>query len=134
MCLEICTFLLSKKRRFDWLDHLVTRDEKWVLYVNHTQKRQWVDAEEQAEPEPKADSHQKKFILSVWWDVHGMVRFELLSPNTTTTADHYCQQLGKLRQKVTQTRLQHQKVHSLHDKARPHTAKFTCLKLIEMGW
>ena len=64
MHLEVCTFLLSKKRHFNWLDYLITGDEKWVLYVNPTQKRQWVDTEEQAEPEPKADPHQKK-VMSV---------------------------------------------------------------------
>ena len=34
--LEICTFFLSKKRRFDWLDQFTTGDEKLVLYVNYT--------------------------------------------------------------------------------------------------
>lgn len=134
MRLEVCTFLLSKKRRFDWLDHLITGDEKWVLYVNHTRKRQWVDAGEQAEPEPKADPHQKKVMLSVWWDVDGIAHFELLPPNTSITADYYCRQLESLRQKVAQTRPQHQKISFLHDNARPHTAKSTRLKLLEMGW
>ena len=90
MHLEICTFLLSEKQHFDWLDHLITGNEKCVPYVNHTQKHQWVEAEGQAEPEPKADPHQKKVMLSVWWDVHGIIHFKLLSPNTTITADYYC--------------------------------------------
>ena len=38
--LDICMSLLSKKRNFMWLDHLITGDEKWVLYVNSTRKRQ----------------------------------------------------------------------------------------------
>ena len=37
---EACTILLSKSRRFDWLDQVVTGNEKWCLYVNHTPKRQ----------------------------------------------------------------------------------------------
>lgn len=36
---ETCTLLLSKSRHFEWLDQVVTGDEKWVLYVNHSRKR-----------------------------------------------------------------------------------------------
>ena len=35
---EICNELISKRRRFDWLDHLVTGDENWVLHVNIERK------------------------------------------------------------------------------------------------
>ncbi|VDO84810.1 unnamed protein product [Heligmosomoides polygyrus] len=31
--LDICTQLLSRSRTFNWLDTIVTEDEKWVLYV-----------------------------------------------------------------------------------------------------
>ncbi|KAK6726128.1 hypothetical protein RB195_004441 [Necator americanus] len=37
--LDICTQLLSRSHRFDWLDTIVTVDGKWVLYVNYTHKR-----------------------------------------------------------------------------------------------
>jgi len=30
---EACTHLLSRRRSFDWLDHVVTGDEKWCLYI-----------------------------------------------------------------------------------------------------
>lgn len=40
--LDICMSLLSKKRHFGWLDYVITGDEKWVLYVNHTRKSQWL--------------------------------------------------------------------------------------------
>ena len=92
---EACTHLLSRKRRFDWLDHVVTGDEKWCLYITHTRKRQWLDAAEEAQPEPKPDLHPRKVMLSVWWDVLGIVHWELLPPNTTITADFYCAQLQR---------------------------------------
>ena len=38
--LDIYTSLLTKHRTMSWLDNLITGDEKWVLYVNHTRKRQ----------------------------------------------------------------------------------------------
>ena len=50
--LDSSLLLLSKSRNFSWLDHLVSGDEKWCFYVNHTRKRSWVSAEE----EPKKDT------------------------------------------------------------------------------
>lgn len=131
---EACTQLLSRKRRFDWLDNVLTGDEKWCLYVTHTRKRQWVDVEEEPEPEPKPDLHQRKVMLSVWWDVLGIVHWELLPPNTTITADYYCSQLRRLKAKLQSSRPQREKVYFLHDNARPHTAKSTRLQLLELAW
>lgn len=131
---EVCTFLLSKHRRFDWLDHVVTGDEKWVVYVNHSRKRQWVDADEQPEPDTKPDLHPKQVMLSVWWDVQGIIHFELLPDNTSITAAYYCNQLERLSQKISLLRPQHGKVFFLHDNARPHVAKTTRLKLLQLGW
>lgn len=43
---------LKIKEFFVGLDHLITGDEKWCLYVNHTRKRKWVNADEEPEPTP----------------------------------------------------------------------------------
>jgi [histone H3]-lysine36 N-dimethyltransferase SETMAR len=131
---EVCTFLLSKHRRFDWLDHVVTGDEKWVVYVNHSHKHQWVDADKQPEPDTKPDLHPKQVMLSVWWDIRGIIHFELLPDNTSITADYYCNQLERLNQKISLLRPQRGKVVFLHDNARPHVAKTTHLKLLQFGW
>ncbi|KAK6763730.1 hypothetical protein RB195_024165 [Necator americanus] len=48
--LDICTQLLSRSLRFDWLDTIVTGDEKWLLYVNHTHKREWCAGDEVPDP------------------------------------------------------------------------------------
>ena len=132
--LEVCTFLLSKSRRFDWLDPLVTGDVKWGLCVNHTRKRQWVDGDVQPEPDVKGDLHPKKVMLSVWWDIFGVIHFELLQPNATITAQYYCAQLQRLRQKLAQKRAHHETIYFLHDNARSHAAKLTFLALLELGW
>ncbi|KAK6763037.1 hypothetical protein RB195_023657 [Necator americanus] len=65
--LDICTQLLSRNRRFDWLDTIVTEDKKWVLYVNHTHKRAWCAGDEIPDPFVKGEIHEKKIILSVWY-------------------------------------------------------------------
>ncbi|KAK6764491.1 hypothetical protein RB195_024714 [Necator americanus] len=64
--LDICTQLLSRSRRFDWLDTIVTRHEKWVLYVNHTHKCACCTSDEMPDPFVKGEIHEKKVMLSVW--------------------------------------------------------------------
>jgi len=107
---DICTSLLSSHRRTDWLKTIITGDEKWVLYTNRSRKRQWVDKGTQAEPEPKPDLHPLKVMLSVWWDSQGVILFELLSPNTTITADYYCAQLDRLKAQLAIKRPERGKV------------------------
>lgn len=132
--LDICTSLLTKHRTMSWLDNLITGDEKWILYVNHTRKRQWVKPGQRPLPTPKPEIHQKKVMLSVWWGVRGVVYWELLPNNTTVTAEVYCAQLDKLKEQLSFDRPEQQKVYFLHDNARPHVAKSTRTKLIEFGW
>lgn len=131
---DICMNLLSLRRTFNWLDHVVTGDEKWVLYVNHIRKRQWLEPGQPSKPTPKVDLHPKKVLLSVWWDVHGIIFWELLPPNTTITAAIYCAQLDKLQAEFVRKRPEHDKVYFLHDNARPHIAKSTRQKLLQLGW
>ena len=47
---DTCMNLLSLRRTLNWLDHVVTGDEKWVLYVNHTRKRQWLEPGQRSKP------------------------------------------------------------------------------------
>lgn len=131
---ETCTILLSRSRRMDWLDNVITGDEKWVLFCNHTRKRQWIDVDEKPQPEPKPDLHEKKVMLSVWWSVHGIEWFELLPDNVTVTSSLYTAQLDRLSTALRQRRPQQEKVYFLHDNARPHVAKLTRQKLMELEW
>ena len=123
----------SRRRRLDWFDDVVTGDEEWVMYANPTRKHQWVDADEEPQPEPKGDLHPRKVMLSVWWDVKGVVMLELLPPNTIITAAYYCYQLERLSQKLSTPRPVRDIVLFLHN-ARPHTAKMTRLNLLALGW
>ena len=131
---EACTILLSISRRLDWLDNVITGDETWCLYCNHTRKHQWIDVSSEPEPEPKPGLHKKKVMVSVWWSVHGIELFELLPNNITVTSALYAAQLDRLNAALQRRRPQQNKVYILHDNARPHVAKMTRNKLIELGW
>jgi histone-lysine N-methyltransferase SETMAR len=132
--ITICNFLLSKRDRYRFLQQIVTGDEKWVLYVNHTRKRQWLNPEDMPEPEPKNDLHPKKVMLSIWWDFQGVIYYELLPPNTTVDSKLYCTQLENLKVALQAKRPERRKVRLLHDNARPHVSKVTRQKLEELGW
>ena len=128
---DACMELMTSHGNYRWLNNLITGDEKWVLYVNHTRKRQWLAAGQKGVPTPKHDSNQKKIMLSVWWGVRGIIHWELLPPNRTITADFYCQQLDRVAAKLQGKQ---DKIYFLHDNARPHVAKLTREKLLELGW
>ena len=132
--ITICNSLLLKRNRYRFLQQIVTGDEKWVLYVNHTRKRQWVNREDLPDPEPKTDLHPKKVMLSVWWDFQGIIYFELLPPNTTVDSELYCNQLQNLKVALQAKRPERHKVRLLHDNAKPHISKVTRQKLEELGW
>lgn len=130
----ICSSLLSRRRTFDWLKQLVTGDEKWALYVNHTRKRQWLPRHATPEPDPKDELHPKKVLLSVFWDYRGIIWWELLPAGTTINAKVYSSQLQKLAEVHQQVRPERDKVVLLHDNARPHVAKLTKKKLKQLDW
>jgi histone-lysine N-methyltransferase SETMAR len=132
--ITICNSLLLQRHREDFLKQIINGDEKWVMYVNHTRKRQWLDRDQQPEPEPKPDLHLKKVMLSVWWDVKGIIYFELLPVNTTVDATLCCTQMNSLQAALKKERPYRNKVRLLHDNARPHTAKKTRKKIDELGW
>ena len=90
---------------------------------------------EEPEPEPKPDLHPKKIMLTVFWDVDGILLFELLRPNFIINAESYCNQLDRLNNILSIERLQKDHIFLLHDNARPHTAKLTREKIVnKLNW
>uniref|UniRef100_A0A0N5BH76 HTH_48 domain-containing protein n=1 Tax=Strongyloides papillosus TaxID=174720 RepID=A0A0N5BH76_STREA len=59
------------KERF--LHRIVTGDEKWCLYVNWNQRKQWVKPGSTPNPRVKPDPHPKKTMICVFWDFQGMI-------------------------------------------------------------
>lgn len=129
-----CSSLLSRSSDKEWIKQIVTGDEKWVMYVNHTRKLQWVHPDLEPLPEPKGDLHPKKVMLSVFWDFQGIIWYELLNYGETITANLYSNQLQKLAEQLQDKRKFRSKVYLLHDNARPHIAKITKKKIKELGW
>ena len=123
--------LMTSHRNYEWLRNLITGDEKWVMYVNHTRKRQWLGVGQSGIATPKNELHPRKVMLSVWQGVRGVIHWELLPTGCTVTADLHCQQLERVAAKLQGKQ---DKVYFLHDNARPHIAKSTREKLFELDW
>ena len=100
-------------------------------------KRSWSKRDEPAQSTSKADIHQKKVMLSVWWDFKGIVYFELLPRNETINSNVYCRQLMKLDKEIKEKlpELATRKgVIFHHDNARPHKSLIIRKNLLELGW
>ncbi|GFV82962.1 histone-lysine N-methyltransferase SETMAR [Trichonephila clavipes] len=70
---------------------LVTLGGEKVMYRNV--KRRRIVCRPSDPPASKAEHRTKKVLLSVWWDVKGIVHCEVLSFNQTINAEFYCLRL-----------------------------------------
>ena len=57
---DTCMDLITSHRNSQWLRNLVTGDEKWVLYVNRTRRRQWLSGGETGVATPKPEMHGRR--------------------------------------------------------------------------
>ena len=98
-------YLHLKHNEFDhFLKQIITGDDKWIVHNNVVQQRSWSKRDEPSQTTSKTELHQKKIMLSVWWDWKGVVFFELLPRNQTINSDDYCRQLNKLNAAVKEKR------------------------------
>ena len=132
--ISICDLLMKHNETDRFFNRI---DEKWVVDDNALLKISWSKRDEPAQSTSKADIHQKKVTLSVWWDFKGIVYFELLLRNQTINPNVYCRHLMKLDKEIKEKRpeLATRKCVIFHqDNARPHTSLVTGKKLLELGW
>jgi len=92
--LTICTSLFSRYKKKQFLYQIITGDEKWIYYDNPKRKRSWVDLDQPSKSIPKRNIHGSKVLLCIWWDMKGIVHYELLKPNETITAERYKQPIN----------------------------------------
>jgi hypothetical protein len=81
-CVAICASLLAhhrlaRQQHKSFLSCIVTGDEKWCLYVNFKQRKEWLSPDRQATPRPKPDLHPRMTMLCIWWDLDGIIHYEL---------------------------------------------------------
>ena len=136
--LNISISLLAKHNKKSFLWRIVTGDEKWIFFNNPKRKESWVDPGQPSISTPKRNIHGHKAMLCIWWDMEGVVYYELLKPNETITTERYQQQLERLNDNLMQKRpsiaSNRRKVILLHDNARSHVAIAVKQTLIDLEW
>lgn len=118
--------LLQRQERKSFLHRIVTGDEKWIYYENPKRRKSWVKPDEPGPSQAKRNIHCDKVRLCIWWDIKGVVYYELLKPSETITGKVYRRQLMRLKRAMEEKRLEwvnrHNKLIFQHDNAKPHTA------------
>lgn len=74
--------------------------------TNIQRRRSWWKTDEPSRTTSRADIHQKKITLSVWWDYNGIVYFDLFLSNKTIDSYVYCQELTRLNDTLQQESLE----------------------------
>uniref|UniRef100_A0A8R1ITS2 Uncharacterized protein n=1 Tax=Caenorhabditis japonica TaxID=281687 RepID=A0A8R1ITS2_CAEJA len=91
----------------------------------------WIPRGEEPPVQPKANLHEKKCLLSCFWDAKGMLYYELLRQGRTVNATTYFNQLASLALALREKRQRRSAVPLIHDNVRPqgHSGKTTRAEL-----
>ena len=129
----ICTQLLERfthdGERF--LRSIITGDESWVHHYDPESKMQSMQYRHKNSPAPKnfkVVASARKVLLTMFWDMEGIVRIEFLEQGTTINSERYVSTLRALKGRLRRVRQDKVKVKDVviqHDNARPHTSRQT---------
>ncbi|RUS74423.1 hypothetical protein EGW08_017817 [Elysia chlorotica] len=127
----ICTQLLERfthdGERF--LRSIITGDESWVHHYDPESKMQSMQYRHKNSPAPKkfkVVASARKVLLTIFWDMEGIVHIEFLEQGTTINSERYVSTLRALKGRLRRVRQDKVKdVVIQHDNARPHTSRLT---------
>ena len=93
------------------------------------QRKEWVAPGDTPKPRVKPDLHPRKTMICIWWDLEGMVHWEMLKRNATVNKELYIAQLHCVNEAIRLKR-PHQQVKPyfftttpglmLHKLSKPH--------------
>ncbi len=117
-----------------FIDKIITGDETWLYCFNPQSKQhssQWLPkGSKRPEKALRAKTASKKVMLTLFFDVHGLVMIHFLEQGETVDTDEYCRVLARLRENVRLKRPEKWRMNAegyrdflLHqDNATPHTS------------
>ena len=111
--------------RFLW--SIITGDESWVHHYDPESKMQSMQYRHKNSPAPKKFkvASARKVLLTIFWDMEGIVHIEFLEQGTTINSESYVSTLRALKGRLRRVRQDKVKDVIQHDNARPHTSRQT---------
>lgn len=93
-CVRACVFLparhhFARQQHRSFLSLIVTGVEKWCLYANMKQKKEWANKGGQVKSQTKAELHLRSVLLLVWWRANGVIQYKLLGQNDASVEKIY---------------------------------------------
>ncbi|GFU50562.1 histone-lysine N-methyltransferase SETMAR [Trichonephila clavipes] len=118
---------------------IVTGDESWCRHYEPEIKRYSMQWKHVSSPPPKkfrATKSAGKVLLTVFFDVQGLLLVEFLEHRKSINSDVCCETLRCLRGSIKNKRpgLLAEGVVLLHDNARPHVSRVTQIELDKLKW
>ena len=132
---EVSRQLLDSPLDDRFWKRIVTCDEKWVFLVNLDHSRRWIPSDQNLSSVARQDHFGNKVMLCVWWDVDGVVHFELIADGQAVNAELYSEQLERVYNVLTQrypTLIRRKRALLQHDNAPAHRANLTKEELDEL--
>ncbi|CAF2057187.1 unnamed protein product [Rotaria magnacalcarata] len=132
---EVCRQLLDNPLNNRFWKRIVTCDEKWVFLVNRNRSRRWIPRDQNPPSVARPDHFAKKVMLCVWWNVDGVVHFELVPDGRAVDAELYSEQLERVCNILMQrypTLIRQERALLQHDNAPAHRTNLTKEKLGEL--
>jgi [histone H3]-lysine36 N-dimethyltransferase SETMAR len=132
---HLCQELLKNPRDHRFWRRIVTGDEKWVFLRNPDNRKQWVPRGQDTQAQVKQDRFGKKVMLSVWWNVDGILHFELVPEGRAVTGVLYAEQLERVHVILVQkypALTNRKRVLLQHDNAPAHRSRTVQAKLVEL--
>ena len=125
---DCCGQLLKMCRSKNMLTTMVTVDETWVHHYDPESKissMQWKTPGSPTHVKPRAQKSARKVMLTVFWDVKGVILKDYLPHGNTVNGQYYADLLTKLRKTVTRKRgiARTQILPLLQDNAPSHKAR-----------
>ena len=122
-----------------FLDGVVTGDESWAYHYTPETKQASMVWKHFHSPTPtkfRVTKSAKKILVTVFWDMRGILLVDFLPTGTTVNAITYAKTLTKLRRALRDKRSisDGANVRLLHDNARPHVAGSVRDKIQQFGW
>ncbi len=137
-CLEVCLRNLELYEHHDtFIQEIITGDESSFMTFRPETKAmsmQWIRKGERRPKKALRCTTKKSTMLTVFFDINGIMHAELKQPKERITSDAYCHTLARLREKIRVKRPEQWKANNykiLHDNAKVHTTHHTVTCMME---